>query len=141
MTEPASGTHRHLPILILLVRLWGGISILIGVSMLLLALGAAAILFDDTWPRDAVGTGFTVGALAAVFSVLGAFAVIWGAMHLWAAGLLRRALPLGRVLTLGLSVVNLLVLPFGTALGVYALWLLMTHESRVRFEAHTPTVR
>jgi len=52
---PAAGTERHLPILILLVRLWGALSMLIGVSMLLLAVGAVAILVDPGWPREAFG--------------------------------------------------------------------------------------
>lgn len=139
MTGPAAGLARHLPILILLVRIWGALSMLIGVSMLLLAIGALAILFDPTWPAEAFGTGITAGAFAFVFGVLGGFAVAWGAAHLWAGGLLREHRPLGRVVTLTLSLVNLLVLPFGTAMGAYALWLLMTHDARLLFEATSPT--
>ena len=114
MTGPATGTERHLPILILLVRVWGALSMLIGISMLLLATGAMAILFDPDWPREAFGTGITAGAFAVVFGVLGAFAVTWGGVHLWAGGLLRQHRPIGRAITLALSLVNLLVLPFGT---------------------------
>ena len=135
MTGPAAGTERHLPILILLVRVWGALSMLIGVSMLLLAVGAVAILADPGWPREAFGTGITVGAFAFVFGVLGAFAIVWGGAHLWAGRLLRAHRPIGRVLTLALSVVNLLVLPFGTVMGAYALWILMTNDARHLFEA------
>jgi hypothetical protein len=138
VTGQPGGTERHLPILIILVRLWGGLSMLIGVSMLLLAVGALAIVFDPTWPREAFGTGFTAGAFAVVFGVVGACAVAWGAAHLWAGGLLRRHRPLGRVVTLGLSLVNLLVLPFGTVMGAYALWVLMTGDARRVFEATAP---
>jgi hypothetical protein len=35
---------------------------------------------------------------------------------------------------LALALVNLLVLPFGTALGAYALWILLTDEGRRLFE-------
>jgi nitrate reductase gamma subunit len=112
---------------------------LIGVSMLLLAVGAIAILADPSWPREAFGTGITVGAFAIVFAVLGAVAVAWGAAHLWAGGLLRAHRPMGRVLTLALSLVNLLVLPFGSVMGGYALWILMTSEARHLFEAPAPT--
>jgi hypothetical protein len=34
----------------------------------------------------------------------------------------------------GLAVVNLLVLPFGTAFGVYALWVLLRDDGRRLFE-------
>ncbi len=139
MTGPPAGAERHIPILILLVRVWGALSMLIGVSMLLLAVGAAAILADPSWPREAFGTGITVGAFAIVFGVLGAFAVAWGGAHLWAGGLLRDHRPIGRVVMLALSVVNLLVLPFGTVMGAYALWILMTNDARHMFEAPAST--
>jgi hypothetical protein len=35
---------------------------------------------------------------------------------------------------LALALVDLVVLPFGTALGVYALWVLLTNEGRHMFE-------
>ena len=39
-----------------------------------------------------------------------------------------------RVLSLALAIVNLLVLPFGTAFGAYALWVLLRDEGRRLFE-------
>jgi hypothetical protein len=52
----------------------------------------------------------------------------------WAAVLLKRRKPLGRVLSLALAIVNLLVLPFGTAFGAYALWVLLRDDGRRLFE-------
>jgi hypothetical protein len=65
---------------------------------------------------------------------MGVVALIWGGAHVGASVLLGRRQPAGRVLTLGLALVNLLVLPFGTALGAYALWILLTNEGRRLFE-------
>ena len=48
--------------------------------------------------------------------------------------LLKRRRASGRVLSLALALVNLLVLPFGTAFGVYALWVLLRDEGRRLFE-------
>ena len=79
-------------------------------------------------------SGFAAGLTAATFAVLGVFAVLWGGAHLWAAAGLRRRHASGRFLTLGLAIVNLLILPFGTALGIYALWVLLTNEGRRIFE-------
>jgi hypothetical protein len=122
--------ERHVTLLRILVGLWGGLAILVGMSMLLLAAGAWAEL------RLSVGTGveFAAGLTTLVFAVIGGFALVWGGTHVWASTLLRRRRPLGRVLTLALALVNLLVLPFGTALGVYALWTLLTNEGRRLFE-------
>ena len=49
----------------------------------------------------------------------------------WRCRLLGRRRPIGRVLPLSPLIVNLLVLPFGTALGAYAFWIRLTKESRV----------
>ena len=39
----------------------------------------------------------------------------------------------GRLVTMGLAVPNLFVLPFGTALGIYAFWVLLHEETRRAF--------
>lgn len=121
---------RHVRLLAILASLWGALAVLVGVSMLLLAVGAFAISAGPEGERVALAAGLT----AVVFVSIGAFSLVWGVAHLWAAVLLRRRAPSGRLLTLGLGVVNLLVFPFGTALGVYALWILLTHEGRRLFE-------
>ena len=47
---------------------------------------------------------------------------------------LRRHNATGRAVMLGLAVVNLLVFPFGSALGGYALWTLLANDGRRLFE-------
>jgi len=122
--------EQHIKLLRMLVGLWGGLALLVGVSMLLLAAGAWAEL------QQSLGTGaeFAAGLTTVVFAGIGGFSLLWGGTHVWAAALLRRYRPLGRILTLGLALVNLVVLPFGTALGAYALWTLLTNEGRRLFE-------
>lgn len=103
---------------------------LVGASMLLLATGALAELLES------IGTAveFAAGVTATVFAAIGVFALLWGAAHVWAAAMLDRRQPFGRVLTLGLALVNLVALPFGTAFGIYACWTLLTDEGRRLFE-------
>lgn len=121
--------ERHLRLLQVLASLWGALSVLVGVSMLLLAAGAWAE------SRESLGTvEFAAGLTTLVFAAIGVFALIWGGAHAWAASLLGRRQPVGRFLTLALALVNLLVLPFGTALGAYALWVLLTDGGRRLFE-------
>ena len=122
--------ERHVGILAILCALWGALAMLVGVSLLLLSAGALAILFGP----DGSAVGFAAGVTATAFAIMGAVALIWGGLHVGASLLLQRRHPAGRVLTLGLAVVDLLVLPFGTALGVYALWILLTDEGRRLFE-------
>lgn len=122
--------ERHARLLAILAGLWGALAMLVGVSMLLLSAGALAILIGP----DGEAVGFAAGLTAAAFASIAAFTLLWGVAHLWAASLLRRREPAGRVLMLGLAVVNLLLLPFGTALGAYALWVLLTNDGRRLFE-------
>lgn len=128
--QEAFGAERHVQLLRVLAGLWGALAMLVGVSMLLLALGAWAEL------QRALGTAveFAAGFTTVVFAAIGVFALLWGGAHVWAAALLGRRRPSGRILTLALALVNLLVLPFGTALGVYALWVLLTDPGRRLFE-------
>ena len=127
--------ERHVAILAILSSLWGAIAMLVGVSLLLLSAGALAILFGP----DGRAVTFAAGLTATAFAVMGVVALIWGALHVGAGVLLRRRRPAGRVLTLGLAVVDLLMLPFGTALGAYALWILLTNDGRRLFEP-APTI-
>ena len=122
--------ERHVDILAILCTLWGALAMLVGASLLLLSAGALAILFGP----DGSAVGFAAGVTATAFAVMGVVALVWGGAHVGASALLRRRQPAGRVLTLGLAVVNLLVLPFGTALGAYALWTLLTDAGRRMFE-------
>jgi len=129
--------ERHVTVLGILTRLWGALAMLVGVALLLLAAGALAILAGP----DGEAVGFAAGLTGATFAALGVFSLLWGGAHVSAAMLLHRRRPAGRILTLGLAVVDLLVLPFGTALGIYALWVLLTHDGRMLFEpaAAAPT--
>jgi hypothetical protein len=122
--------ERHVNLLATLASLWGALAMLVGVSLLLLAAGAMAELLAPAANR----VDFAATLTAALFVLLGVFALVWGGAHVWAAVLLRRRRAFGRVLSLALAVVNLLVLPFGTAFGAYALWVLIRDEGRRLFE-------
>ena len=121
---------RHVRLLGILATLWGALAILVGVSMLLLSAGALAILLGPDGETMALPAGVTAG----VFASIGVFSLLWGIAHVRAAVLLGRRAAFGRVLMLGLAIVNLLVFPFGTALGGYALWILLTNDGRRLFE-------
>jgi hypothetical protein len=123
--------ERHVTLLSILSSLWGALAALVGVSMLLLAAGAMTL---SSTP-EGEGVALAAGLTAAIFAAIGVFSLVWGVAHLWAAVLIRRRAATGRILMLGLAFVNLLVFPFGTAFGGYALWTLLTHEGRRLFEA------
>ena len=121
--------RAHLHLLSVLQLTWGGIMLMLGVSTALLALGAAAV----GWTSSGAEIGAAVTSLA--FAVFAAALLAGGAANSWAGRALRRLNPRGRMATLGLAVPNLFVLPFGTALGIYAFWVLLHNETRTFFEA------
>lgn len=74
------------------------------------------------------------GVTAFTFGVLAVLALMWGVLHLWLGASLRRYKQWARLAALGLAVINVVLFPFGTALGGYACWVLMTEEGRRLFE-------
>ena len=121
--------RSHLHLLSVLQLTWGGIMLMLGVSTALLAVGAAAVGW--TSPGAEISAAVTWFA----FAVFAAALLAGGVANSWAGRALRRLQPIGRTVTLGLAVPNLFVLPFGTALGIYALWVLLHNETRTFFEA------
>ncbi len=114
-------------LLAVLERVWGALGVLLGLSVLMLAGGAVAIGVSSAGGEIAAGVTATVFAACAV----ALFAV--GAANLWASRALDRREPSGRAAALALAVLNLFVLPFGTALGIYTYWVLLHEEARGAF--------
>ena len=117
----------HVALLGILQLVWGAIALLLGGSTLMLAVGAVAIGLTSRTE------GFSAAATAAVFGVFAVALLLGGLANAWAGAALRRQEPSGRMVTLGLAVPNLFILPFGTALGVYAFWVLLHEETRRMF--------
>ena len=122
-----SGVSAHVNLLGILQVVWGWIGLLLGVSMLLLAAGAVII------GVTAQGREIPAGVTAAAFAVCAAALLAFGVGNAWAGGALKRRLPSGRIAAMILAVPNLFVLPFGTALGIYAMWVLLHDEARSMF--------
>jgi hypothetical protein len=127
--------RSHVNLLGLLQLTWGGMGLLLGASLLLLAAGAAAIA------RQPEADVLTAGATAFLFVVF-AFAVATaGWASVWTGRALRRHRRQGRTGALLLAVINLFVLPFGTALAIYTFWVLLHNEVRALFEPAAPGER
>ena len=119
--------RSHLRLLGVLQLAWGAIGLLLGSATLLLAIGALAIGVMEEGDRVSAGvTAFTFGVFAAAL-------LAGGAANAWAGRSLRREEAAGRSAVLWLSVINLFLLPFGTALGIYAWWVLLHAEARAVF--------
>jgi hypothetical protein len=115
----------------ILFVVWGLLTALVGVSTLALGVGAAALITSAG--RGTGGGQMAAGVLAVVFVVLALIAIAWGAAHVVIGVPLRRHRTWARLMALMIASVDLLLLPFGTALGVYALWVLLSEEGKELF--------
>jgi hypothetical protein len=122
----------HVDFVGVLFIVWGLLTTLVGVSTL--ALGAAAVALIMSSHRDGGSSSFAAGLTAAVFTALAIIAILWGSAHVVVGVPLRRRRPWARLLALMLGSVDLLLLPYGTALGVYALWVLLNEKGKAVFD-------
>ena len=117
----------HVNFLGVLQMTWGAIGLVLGTSLLLLAGGAAAIA--RTAPEDS-WTAILTALLFLLFAAALGFA---GWANMWVGRGIRQARPAGRTGAFIVSVVNLCVLPFGTALAIYSFWVLLHNDARALF--------
>jgi len=120
----------HLDFLGILFIIWGVLTTLVGLSTLALGVGAVAIITSAS--RDG-GAQFAAGLTAAAFATLALIAIVWGLAHVAVGVPLRKRRPSARLAALTLGAVDLLLLPYGTALGCYALWVLLNEEGKKLF--------
>ena len=127
---------RHIEFLAQLYRGWGAVFLIVGAAALALTGGAAAIarVSGPVATGSNVAAGLTAVALGAVSLV----SLAWAGLHTWVGRALAGHGPRARMLAIGLAIGNLPLLPFGTALGGYALWVLLHNEGRQVFVPHPP---
>jgi hypothetical protein len=118
----------HLRALVWLVQMWGAFCAVAGLAVIAFAVAAAFIAFDPAGERP--GTEVAAGLTAATLALVGLAAILWSALHILAGQGLRARQPWARVLALALAVCDLVLVPLGTALGLYALWVLLDDSVR-----------
>ena len=120
----------HVDLLAILFVIWGALTLLVGVSTLALGVGAVALI---TSTARGGGSQVAAGLMAAAFTTLAVMAILWGLAHITVGIPLRRRRHWSRVVALILGAVDLLLLPYGTALGCYALWALLSEDGKKLF--------
>ena len=121
----------HVDFVAVLFIVWGLLTVLIGVSMLSLGVGAIALITSAN--RGSGGSEVAAGITAAAFMTLAVIAIVWGVAHVVVGVPLRRGKPWSRLFALMLGSVDLLLLPYGTGLGVYALYVLLHEKGKALF--------
>jgi len=131
MTEPDRFAETHVALLRVLAVVWGAVGLLVGVALLLLAVGAAAIAGAPARETGALATRVTAAGLTAFAVVL----LAGGGVHIWIGARLAPGRSAVRLVALVVALADLPLLPFGTAFGAYGLRVLLDDRVRHRFEA------
>ena len=117
----------HLAVLGRLHVLLGALAVLAGSSLFLIALGTRLALSD----LDDVGSVGQAGVW--ILFWCGVVFAAGGVALLLTGRALARRRPAARRWALILAIPDLLAVPFGTALSVYAFWVLLNDEARREF--------
>jgi hypothetical protein len=122
-----SGDGRVLRNLNIVAGLWAasGILRLFGVAWWMIF---RRIFFESGWPFGNLDHGFRSLLWGGIFSS-GIFLSVFGVLHLLLAWGLYQRQPWARVLGIVLACFALIRIPFGTALGIYTLWVMAPESS------------
>ena len=118
----------HVDFVGVLFMVWGALTAVVGVSTLALGVGAASLAASDN-----SGAQVAAGLTAAAFLTLAIIAILWGAGHVFIGMPLRRRSPRARMLAIVAGSIDLILLPFGTPLGIYTLWVLLNEHAKALF--------
>lgn len=128
----------HVDFLIRLFRFWAAFNAIIGVSLSAFACAAATIVVTgarlEAPGTEVPGTEVAAGVTTATFAAVAVAALVWAGAHAVCAGGLAARRAWARNGALVLAVLNLLLLPFGTALGLYTIWVALHEDVRHAFE-------
>ena len=120
--------NTHVDFVAILFVVWGALVAVIGLSTLALGVGAATLATSD-----AAGRQVAAGLTAFAFITLAVIAILWGVGHVLIGVPLRKRSPRARLLALLAGSIDLLLLPVGTPLGIYALWVLLNERAKTLF--------
>ncbi len=126
---PENRVRRHIHILAILWIVYAGLKFLGGGFLYFFSHSVFPGFMAPQMPSEVHGFVGNILAMVSVFLLAkGVAAVITG------IGLLQRA-PWARILTLVLAFLSLLDIPFGTALGIYTIWVLLSRDADREYEA------
>ena len=128
--------ERHVTILGAFHIAFGAIGLVIALAILVIFGGAAGLIGVGASDPDAL---IAVPIVALVGTFLMMAALILSVPGIAAGFGLMTYRPWARMLTVVLSLLHLFNFPFGSALGVYGLWVLLSDEGRLLFERRSGT--
>lgn len=123
--DPAQGLKTHLKILGILWAVYGAFRIVMAAWTLVVS-HYMLPMFAQFIPREDGRSLFPfIHLMSGLYVVLAVYAVLTGILGICAAWAILRHEPWGRTLALVAGFVSLISIPFGTAIGVYTIIILL----------------
>ena len=120
--------NTHVDFVAILFVVWGALVAVIGLSTLALGIGAASLAASPT-----AGAPVATSLTAAAFITFAVISILWGVGHVFIGVPLRKRSAKARLLAILAGSIDLLLLPIGTPLGIYALWVLLNERGKALF--------
>jgi hypothetical protein len=131
-----TAVQTHVRALAILQIVYASIGLFIALAVFLIFGGIAAIVGVAAEPHDSI---VAVPILSIIGTVSASFIALLSLPRLIAGIGLLQYRNWARILTIVVSAIGLADVPFGTALGVYGIWVLVQQETARLFD--TPSVR
>ena len=128
--------EQHIKIVAILNIILGALGLCIALFVLVFFGGLAGLAGAQTDPEAEVGAA-VLGAIGGIAALVVAALSVPGLIA--GIGLLNYK-PWAQTLTIIVSALHLLNIPFGTALGIYGLWVLLKDETKAFFKAKNPSL-
>ena len=122
--------QTHVKVLAILHIVFGALGVLIGLGIFAIFGGVAGLVHMDHDPDAA----FVVPMMGALGSIVLVVVLVLSVPGIIAGVGLLSYKSWARPLTIVLSILDLIHIPFGTALGIYGLWVLFNVEATRLFE-------
>jgi hypothetical protein len=125
----------HIKALAVLNIAFSSMGVIAAIIVLLVMGGVAGLVSADQADPDAAAVAPFLGGLGAIVS--GSILLLSLPALIGGIGLLQKA-PWSRMVILIVSALHLLSIPFGTALGIYGIWVLTQPEAEALLQANRP---
>ena len=122
--------EQHVRALGVIYVIFGILGIVLGIALLVLMVGIGAASGDRDAGIIMGSVGLFVGLLVSILSIPTVVAGVG----------LQRYRPWARILALVLAVLHIFSFPLGTAVGIYAFWVLLNERTQPLFATARPAV-
>lgn len=123
--------EKHVNVVGILWIVSGALGFIAGVIVMMVMLGAGMIVGVSAGLE---GTEVPIGVLAIVGTLVGGGLIVFSIPSIIAGIGCLKFKEWARILTIVLSILNLLNIPIGTAIGIYSLWVLFNKDTLPLFQ-------